>query len=123
MLNNTQKAVLNHIVNNAIELIEELAQENSLNEEASIGVAKFLLADNENFTKMSQKQLHHFEKVIKPLIENVLCDGVIGIHEDGSSSCIGNEFIDEETLLQAYETDDMRCQLCIADAEAFHNED
>lgn len=120
MLNNTQKEVLNYIVNNSPELIEELAEENSLNEEASIGVAKFLLGDDGNFDQMSQKQRHHFEKTIKPLIENVRCDGMIGDHEDGTSSCIGNEVIDEDSLLQAYECDDMRCQHCIAETNIWH---
>ncbi|SEO14225.1 hypothetical protein [Acinetobacter sp. yr461] len=113
MLSQNQISVLQHIIDNEEELIIELAEENNLNSDASIGVAHFLLADVNNFSQMSTSQIFHYEKAIKPLIHRVHCDGMIGDHEDGSSSCIGDGFIDEETLLGAYLEQDMRCQHCI----------
>lgn len=113
MLSEYQIRVLQHIVDNEEELIIALAEENNLKSDASIGVAHFLLGDTNNFSKMSSHQKFHYENTIKPLIYKVLCDGMIGEHEDGSSSCIGDGFIDEESLLGAYLEQDMRCQHCL----------
>lgn len=112
--------VLLYILENSEELIIENAEEESMNADASMGVAKFLVGDSENFVRMSDNQKYHYNKVIKPLISQVSCDGMIGIHEDGSSSCIGNEFIEQDQLLTAYQMDDMRCQQCISTSESWH---
>ncbi|HFD2143760.1 TPA: hypothetical protein ACF2EA_003584 [Acinetobacter baumannii] len=121
MLTKNQINVLQHILDNCEEYIIELATENSIsNTDATIGVAQFLVANPENFSKMSQNQNFHYEKAIKPLIHNVYCDGMIGEHEDGSSSCIGNGFIDEDSLLGAYLEEDMRCQHCVSTADSWH---
>lgn len=120
MLSTDQISVLQHIVDNEEELIIALAEENNIKSDASIGVAHFLLGDANNFSKMSSHQQFHYENSIKPLIYKVLCDGMLGEHEDGSSSCIGDEFIDEESLLGAYIEQDMRCQHCKQSAETWH---
>lgn len=120
MLNKYQIAVLDHIVENQEELIIESAKEENVDENASIGVAKFLLGNPDNFADMSDKQQYHYDKVIKPLVSQVYCDGMIGIYEDGSSSCIGTEFIEDEQLLAAYQLEDMRCQQCISSHESWH---
>lgn len=99
MLSTDQISVLQNILDNEEELIIALAEENNIKSDASIGVAHFLLADVNNFSKMSTHQNFHYENSIKPLIYKVLCDGMLGEHEDGSSSCIGDGFIDEESLL------------------------
>ena len=70
---------------------------------------------------MSESQHYYYDNAIKPLIVDVLCDGMIGQHEDGSSSCIGNEFIDEDSLLVAYQVDDMRCQHCISTTDSWNH--
>lgn len=120
MLSKNQISVLQHIVDNEEELLIALAEENNLKSDASIGIAKFLLADEDNFSKMSPDQNFHYERAIKPLINEVHCDGMLGDHEDGSSSCIGDGFIDEETLLGAYLEQDMRCQQCVHEADSWH---
>lgn len=120
MLSTDQINVLQHIVDNEEDLIIALAEENNIKSDASIGVAHFLLGDANNFSKMSSHQQFHYENSIKPLIHKVLCDGMLGEHEDGSSSCIGDEFIDEESLLGAYIEQDMRCQHCKQSAETWH---
>lgn len=120
MLSTDQISVLQHIVDNEEDLIIVLAEENNIKSDASIGVAHFLLGDANNFSKMSSHQQFHYENSIKPLIHKVLCDGMLGEHEDGSSSCIGDEFIDEESLLGAYIEQDMRCQHCKQSAETWH---
>ena len=86
----------------------------------SVGVAKFLVGSSDNFAKMSDNQQYHYNQVIKPLISRVSCDGMIGVHEDGSSSCIGTDFIEDDQLLGAYQLDDMRCQQCTSTSESWH---
>lgn len=120
MLNKSEMDILHHILESREELIVDNAEEESLNADASIGVANFLVGGSDNFVKMSDNQKYHYDKVIKPLISHVSCDGMIGIHEDGSSSCIGNEFIEQEHLLTAYQLDDMRCRQCISTSESWH---
>ena len=120
MLNKNQTAVLNYIVENQEELIIESAQEENIDANASVGVAKFLVGSSDNFAKMSDNQQYHYNQVIKPLISRVSCDGMIGVHEDGSSSCIGTDFIEDDQLLGAYQLDDMRCQQCTSTSESWH---
>lgn len=81
--------VLAYIVDNAVEKIEELAEENRLDSSASVGVAHFLLGNNGDTEKLSAKQRHHFDNCIQPLIENVVCEGVIGPLDEGDT-CNGN---------------------------------
>ena len=123
MLSTNQINVLKHIVDNDESFIIDLAEEQGIsNSLDSVGIGRFIIADPKNFSQMSGSQKYHYDNAIKPLIVDVLCDGMIGQHEDGSSSCIGNDFIDEETLLLAYQTDDMRCQQCISTTEQWiHN--
>lgn len=113
MLNNNQIELLKYLVKNDFVLsnAEYLGVTNPL---ASVGVAEFLLGDDQNFQKMSPAQKYHYETVIEPLLKDVPCDGMIGDYEDGSSSCQGDGYIDEETLVGAYIDGDMRCQHCLS---------
>lgn len=77
MLSTDQISVLQNILDNEEELIIALAEENNIKSDASIGVAHFLLADVNNFSKMSTHQNFHYENSIKPLIYKVLCDGML----------------------------------------------
>lgn len=108
--------VLSYILDNAQGKIEELAIENKLEPSVSIGIAKRLFGNYGDVSQLTDKQLHHYESCIKPLIENVPCQGVIGIVEDGNT-CYGDSFIDDESLLISYIEDDFKCQLCRHDAE------
>ena len=112
--------VLSYIVNSAPEKIESLAKENNLESSASIGVAKSLLRNSGNVSLLSDKQRHHYKNCIKPLIENVPCDVVVGSTEDGDT-CYGSGYIDDESLLGCYIEDDFKCQTCRHDAEKMNN--
>ncbi len=114
--------VLAFIVDSAPEKIEELAGSEKVDSAASIGVAKALIGNGGNVEALSAKQKFHYENCIAPLIENVACDGVIGYHEDGSDTCSGNGYIDEESLLASYMEDDFKCQLCRYDSEKIASE-
>ena len=112
MLNENQIEILKSIVDDNKELIIDLAKSNNIpNSDASVGVAKFLIADAGNFSKMSKDQKYHYENIIEPLINDVPCEGMIGEYD----SCRGTGFIDEENLVWAYRDQDMRCQECIGE--------
>jgi len=116
MLSKDQIKVLEYIVDNNEEYIIESAEENGINNpDDSLGIAKFLLGDPANFSKMSVSQKYHYDNAIKPLIIDVLCEGMI----DEEGSCIGNGIIDEDSLLGAYMMQDMRCQHCISTKDAW----
>lgn len=119
MLNQTQINVLKDIIDNNEYLITDLARKNSVSDpNASVGVAKYLLGNPANFSSMKPKQKYHYENAIKPLVNNVLCEGMIGENH----SCRGNGLIDEDNLIFAYRDQDMRCQECIAEGERWFDE-
>jgi hypothetical protein len=99
--------VLQHIVQNEPERIEALANENGLDPSASVGVAKFLVGNDENVLLLSPNQQYHYDNAIEPLLENVPCNGVFG-----DDTCTGNRFIDDESLLGCYLEVNFLCQLC-----------
>ena len=120
MLSTDQVDVLKHLIANEVESIESSAAESSVsNSDASVGIANLLIANPENLQSLSSKQLFHYKTVIEPLIHHVRCDGMIGDHEDGSSSCIGDGYVDEVSLLRGYLLEDMRCQHCIQTADSW----
>jgi len=122
MLTKNQTDVLEYILDNCDYYITEIAEENSISDpEISIRIGHFLTGNSENFSKMTPNQKFHYDKAIKPLIHNVHCEGMIGDHEDGSSSCIGDGFIDEDSLLSAYLEEDMRCQQCRHTTDSWHH--
>jgi hypothetical protein len=107
--------VLEHIVTNDPGYIETLAEENGLDETASLGIARFLIGNNGDLSKLTQRQIHHYKKCIKPLIEDVPCEGVFGPEEP--DSCSSGGIIDDDSLLTCYMLDDFKCQHCRYDAE------
>ncbi|WP_375058427.1 hypothetical protein [Zobellella sp. DQSA1] len=109
--------VLKHIVSNEPSLIEDIAQKHNLDSSASVGVARQLVAQHGNLAALSQKQRHHYDQCISPLLENVPCDGIYG-----EGTCTGNGFIDDDTLLGCYLEGDFLCQLCRYDAERISRE-
>lgn len=111
--------VLKHIVDNEVEKIEELANENNLDCRASVGVASFLLGNDGDISKLSHKQQHYYQHCIQPLIEDVPCNGVIGMVEEGDT-CNGNGYIDDQSLMGCYLEDDFKCQICQFDAEKMY---
>jgi hypothetical protein len=124
--------VLEYIVDHAVERIEELADECSVDSSASIGVAKMLLFNNGDLSKLSEKQAYHYENCIKPLIERVQCEGVFGPmdnddtcgDDDGidGSTCSGDGYIDDESLMGCYLEDEFQCQFCRYDSERIAEE-
>lgn len=102
--------VLRHVIETKHEHLKEAVQNSETSLEAAIGVARLLIANNGDLSVLKGRQSYVYETCIKPLFI-VPCDGVIGPVEDGST-CNGDGFVDEESLLGCYIEDDFRCQIC-----------
>ena len=104
--------------------IEERASDVGVDSSASIGIAQLLKANAVDLSILKGNQNFHYEKVIKPLLENVQCEGPIGMIEDDEgnwdTSCVNGGIIDDESLYQCYLEDDFKCQICRYDAGKMH---
>lgn len=80
-----------------------------------------LKANAGDLSNLKGKQTFHYEKVIKPLLEGVQCEGPIGMIEDDEgnwdTSCVNGGIVDDESLYQSYLEEDFKCQICRYDAE------
>ncbi|WP_417657098.1 hypothetical protein [Pseudidiomarina aestuarii] len=101
--------------------IESIADQTKVDSGATFGIVKLLLASGGDLGKLSGKQTYHYENVIKPLLENVQCEGPIGMFEDDDgnwvSSCVSGGVIDDESLYQCYLEEDFKCQTCRYDSD------
>ncbi|MCL1122016.1 hypothetical protein N7V09_14215 [Shewanella seohaensis] len=101
--------------------IEDMAESANIDSSISIGIAKLLYVNGGNLSILKGKQTYHYERVIRPLLENVQCEGPIGMmdDEDGNwvSSCVNGGIIDDESLYQSYLEEDFKCQICRYDQE------
>jgi hypothetical protein len=109
--------VLNHIIKNEPERIEGLAAETGQDAQAGLGIAAQVLSKKGDVSTLSQKQKFVFDKCVRPLIEAVPCEGVIGYNDDGEDTCSHGGVIDDESLLRCYQEDEFMCQNCRYDAE------
>jgi hypothetical protein len=105
-------SVLKYIIENIPEKIENYAQEASYDPSITLGVAKRIIRNDGNIFLLSDKQKFHYENFLKPLLEDVQCEGVFG-----KDTCTGNGLIDDESLLISYMDDEFLCQLCRHDRD------
>ncbi|MCG3814276.1 hypothetical protein I3260_18745 [Photobacterium damselae] len=112
------RAVLNYIVTSCPERIVELGEDNGVADtETSIRLARLLATGELILENLTAAQMYHYENAMRPLLENIPCDGVINsFMSEDDDLCTGNGFVDDESLLMSYETDDFRCQHCRHDA-------
>ncbi|MGR3897091.1 hypothetical protein [Pseudomonas sp. 1176_21] len=104
-------AALRYLVKNEPETIEGNVPTGT-DSDATLGVAKFIAADEANLGQLSANQRYHFERFILPLIQRVACEGVFGPEDEGGDGCVGSGFINDEDLESCYESGDMLCQEC-----------
>ncbi|VVM43215.1 hypothetical protein PS623_00362 [Pseudomonas fluorescens] len=103
---------LRHLVENEPETIEGNVPAGT-DSNATLGVAKFIAADDANVERLSANQRYHFESFILPLIQHVTCAGVFGPEDEGGDGCVGSGFIDDDDLDSCYMKDEMLCQECV----------
>jgi hypothetical protein len=109
--------VLKYIVENLPDLIEIKLRDTSFDHAATIGVARVIIHNDGDISLLSDKQKFHYESFIKPLLEEVQCEGVFG-----KNTCTGNGFVDDESLLISYQEDEFLCQHCRYDREKIEQE-
>ncbi|MBH3412974.1 hypothetical protein [Pseudomonas putida] len=104
-------AALRHLVENEPEIIEANVPRGT-DSDATLGVAKFIVANDANLERLSANQRYHFESFILPLIQHVSCEGVFGPADEDGDGCVGSGFIDDDDLENCYLSGDMYCQEC-----------
>jgi hypothetical protein len=107
--------VLEFVIDKDHDHLIEAVADSSSTLDAAIGVAKFLIANKGDLSLLKGKQNYVYETCLKPVFR-VPCEGLIGDVEDGDS-CSGDGFVDEDLLMQCYQDDDFRCQLCRYDSD------
>jgi hypothetical protein len=108
--------VLSHIVENEPERIEDLAEETKQDATAGLGIAAKVLGEKTD-ANLSKNQKFVFDQCVRPLIEAVPCQGVMGMDDDGHDTCVHGGIIDDESLLLCYQEDEFMCQNCRFDSE------
>lgn len=117
--------VLQFISENCPEKIEELAEARGVrNVDVSLRLARLLSQGELSIDELTEAQMYHYNQTMRPLIERVSCDGVLGMIENENGeyidTCNGDGYIDEESLLISYQEDDFKCQICRFDIENGH---
>lgn len=105
---------LKEINANCEERLEASAADAGANAEMVKGIALF--AANNGYSTLSSNQKYHFDKVIKPLIENVQCAGYRHEFDETPAHCEAT--IDDERLVECYQSDIFYCEACEGQASA-----
>ena len=106
-------AVLKYLTDNDPSFVTDATDLGGHDAKAALGVAAFLLAHNGEIERLSPNQRFYWDKYIKPFLQDVPCEGVLG----DSGACSGNGRIDNESLLLSYQDHKFLCQLCRYDRE------
>jgi hypothetical protein len=104
---------LKDIIKNNPEIIEELARNNSANPSTVKGIAQFFI--DKSYNNLSDKQKYHFDKSIRPLIEDVKCEGYTHELEDVPAYCAAK--IKDEDLIDCYQYQEFYCDSCKEQSE------
>ena len=105
---------LKEILNNSVEIIEESAEDNNANKDTVVGIAKYAVING--YDNLSQSQKYHFDKSIRPLIEDVQCTGYNHEFEEVRTEC--TNILDEDRLIEHYRGDGEYCEQCEAQSSA-----
>lgn len=112
--------VLDFLIENE-SYINEQAKSAGAKPEISLVVAKILSDNKGDLNSIKGGQVFHYEKVLRPLFENVECTGPVGYVEGDNgellTSCVNGGVVDEESLYQSYQEEDFLCQICRYDME------
>jgi len=104
---------LKDIIKNNPEIIEESARNNSADPRAVKGIARFFIDNSYNI--LSNRQKYHFDKSIRPLIEDVKCEGYTHELEDIPADCDAK--IKDEDLIDCYQNQEFYCDSCKEQSE------
>lgn len=104
---------LKYIIKNNPEIIEDSARSNSADPDTVKGIARFFV--DHSYNNLSDKQQYHFDKSIRPLIEDVKCEGYTHELEDVPAYCPAN--IKDEDLIDCYQYQEFYCDSCKEQSE------
>jgi len=105
---------LKEIYTNNPEILEESARDHKAHEGTIIGISKF--AAENGYEKLSPAQKFHFDKCIRPFIENVQCSGYN--HEFEETPVVCESILDDDDLVEYYQTDGKYCESCEGEASS-----
>lgn len=103
---------LDELITNQEEIIRASAESNELNADNVWGVAQQVLGER-GIDNLSEKQKYLYENAIRPLIENVPCEGWFDEYDgDHGSHYDCNNMIEKERLAECYRSGSMLCESC-----------
>lgn len=105
---------LDEINTNNPEILEQSAKDNGLDPEAVKGIALFVVGNG--YEKLSDNQKYNFDNGIRDLIENVQCDGYTHEYDESPGNCPAT--LDDDDLVECYQTQEFYCESCQAKASA-----
>lgn len=103
---------LSEILTNQVEILEESANDNGVDVETILGVARDAAANG--YDQLTDKQKYRFDQTIRHLIEDVECDGYQGLYGEDDPIC--EAILDDDDLVECYQEDNFLCEDCRADA-------
>ncbi|WP_434669144.1 hypothetical protein ACMYSO_02700 [Klebsiella sp. B345] len=108
---------LHFIVENAEECLVESANQTHREPNVVLGIARKVVAE-QTVENLSEAQLFNFNTAILPLIHDVPCQGFMSPLDDEPVDCPNT--IDDDNLLECYETETFLCPSCTAEGDDFH---
>jgi hypothetical protein len=103
---------LKEINTNHPDILERLAKDNDF--KTVKGIALFVV--QKGYDALTDDQKYHFNKSIRPLIENVKCTGYTREFDKMPSDC--STIIDDEDLVKHYQNGEPYCENCQSDESA-----
>lgn len=99
--------LLEYLVYTDTDYIKAAVADTSYLPRTVLGVGMFLLDNEGQVDLLTAKQQVTFAKFLKPLLFDVACHGIAG-----PDTCMGNGRIEEDVLLQCYQSNIFRCRAC-----------
>jgi len=99
---------LTEIVENQDNYLE--GQANDLGLKVGSVRAATLIVDDEGYDALKGKQVWVFDNAVRPLIEDVPCDGYRGPFGEDDIEC--NNLVDDDDLVESYQSDSFLCGYC-----------
>jgi hypothetical protein len=105
---------LKEINTNNPEILEQSAKDNDSNPETVKGIALFVVKNG--YDALTANQKYHFDKSIRPLIENVKCTGYTHEFDEMPSKC--STILNDDDLVKFYQPLGFYCERCQSDESA-----
>lgn len=105
---------LREIIENHEHLLVERAQSMGL-EEQSVRAAA-LIVDDRGYDALVGRQIWVFDNAVRPLIEDVSCDGYQGLFGEDQNEC--PNILEDDDLVECYQNESLLCEACQGNANS-----